>query len=68
MREELDAEEVLPSFSEPAAEVSRREGPGTAEFEPAEHSCDFGTEESSSEEIGIRSVQVISEEFEGEGA
>ena len=65
MREELDAEEILISLSEPVAKKWRPEGPGTAEFDPSEHSCVFGTEESSSEEVGIRSGQVIIEDLDG---
>ena len=55
MREELDTKDKLPSLAEPDAEVLRPEAPGTADFEPAEHFCVFGSEKSSSEEIGIRS-------------
>ena len=66
--EEFDAEEILPSTSELATDISRCDGPATAEFELLGHSCNFGTEDSSSDEIGIKSGQVIKEDLEGEGA
>ena len=59
MRDELDAEEIFPSSSEVNPDMSRLDGPETAKFLLREQSCNFGTDDSSSDEIGIKSGQDI---------
>ena len=68
MRDELDAEEIFPSRSQVNPDLSRLDGPETAKFELREHSCNFGTDDSSSDEMGIKSGQYIIADLAGEGA
>ena len=59
MRDELDAEEIFPSRSEVNPDTSRLGGLETAKFEPLEQSYNCGTDDSSSDEIGIKSAQEM---------
>ena len=60
--------EDMPSRSELRPDMSRLGGPETAEFELVEHFCNFGTDDSSSEEIGIKSGDDIRADLDREGA
>ena len=66
MRDELETEEILPSRSEVNFDMSRLGGSETAKFELREHSCNFGTGDSSSDEIEIKSGQDITADLAGE--
>ena len=61
----LDAEEIFPSGSELKPDISRLGGQDDAKVEE-EHSCNFGTDDSSSEETGIKSGHVRSLSLVGE--
>ena len=61
MRDELDAEEIFPSKTEVNPDMSLLDGP------EREHSCNFGTDDSSSDEIGIKSGQYMIADLAGGG-